>query len=115
MRRDAAECQIEDLGEGRFAVCGALDFGTAARILEASKPLFSEHSRIEVDFAGVTRSDSAGLALLIEWVNWAKFYVREISYENVPQQMRSIAQISEVEWMLSAGSRWTPDSPPGSA
>jgi phospholipid transport system transporter-binding protein len=110
VRSECEECQFEDLGEGRFAVRGELGFGTVARILEASKPLFSEHSRIEVDFAGVTRSDSAGLSLLIEWVNWAKFYVREISYENVPQQMRAIAAISEVEWMLSAGSRWTPEA-----
>ena len=110
MRRECEECQLEDLGEGRFALWGEIGFGSVARILEASKALFSEHSRIEVDFAGVTRSDSAGLALLIEWVNWAKFYVREISYENIPQQVRAIAEISEVDWMLSAGSRWTPDT-----
>lgn len=107
MRRDADEYQFEELGDGKFALHGVLGFGTVGRVLEESKGLFEGHSIIEVDFEGVTRSDSAGLALLIEWVNWAKHYVREISFKNVPQQVRSIAEISEVEWMLSAGSRWT--------
>ena len=104
---DSGECQLEPLGEGRFIVHGVLGFGTVHRVLEESKVLFSEHSVIEVDFSAVERSDSAGLALLIEWVNWAKAYVREISYKNVPEEIRSIAEISEVEWMLTAGARWT--------
>ena len=107
MKCDAGECQIETLGEGRFRIHGVLGFATVNRVLEASKELFSEHSVIEVDFSGVERSDSAGLALLIEWVNWAKHYVREISYTNVPKEIRSVAEISEVEWMLTAGARWT--------
>ena len=107
MRRDAEEHRFEDLGEGRFGLHGVLGFGTVGRVLEESKELFEQHSIIEVDFSGITHSDSAGLALLIEWVNWAKHYVREISFKNVPQGVRSIAEISEVEWMLTAGSRWT--------
>ena len=107
MRHEACECQLEDLGEGRFVVHGVLAFETVSRVLEESKDLFSEYSIIEVDFSGVTRSDSAALALLIEWVNWAKHYVREISYTNIPKEIRSVAEISEVEWMFTAGARWT--------
>jgi phospholipid transport system transporter-binding protein len=107
VRHTGGKCQLEALGEGRFAVHGVLGFETVNGVFEAGKELFGEHSIIEVDFSDVERSDSAGLALLIEWVNWAKFYVREISYKNVPKQIRSIAQISEVEWMLAAGARWT--------
>jgi phospholipid transport system transporter-binding protein len=107
VRHERCNCQLEDLGDGRFAVHGVLGFETVNRVLEASKTLFEEHATLEVDLGDVTRSDSAGLALLIEWVNWAKAYVREISYQNIPQQMRAIAEISEVEWMLKAGARWT--------
>jgi len=107
MRGEPCDCQIEDLGEGRFAVHGVLGFETVTRVLEGSKSLFSEHSIIEVDFSGVERGDSAGLALLIEWVNWAKYYVREIRYKNIPKQIAAIAEISEVQSMLTAGARWT--------
>ena len=107
MRCTGGECQLEDLGEGRFAVHGVLGFETVSGVFEAGKELFGDHSIIEVDFSDVERSDSAALALLIEWVNWAKYYVREISYKNLPKQVSAIAEISEVGWMLTAGARWT--------
>jgi phospholipid transport system transporter-binding protein len=107
VRHTGGKCQLEDLGEGRFAVHGVLGFETVSGVFAAGKELFGDHAIIEVDFSDVERSDSAGLALLIEWVNWAKHYVREISYKNVPDQIRTIAQISEIEWILTAGARWT--------
>ena len=101
--------QIEfvDLGDGHFAVRGDLTFRTAGIALEESKELFADHSILEVDLGGVNRADSAGLALLLEWVNWAKNYVREIRFRNVPDEILSMAQISEVDDMLSKGERWT--------
>lgn len=99
--------RFEDLGGGRFALHGALNFFTVTEALETSKELFADHARIEVDLADVPEGDSAGLALLLEWVNWAKNYVREIRYLNVPSQIVAIAQISEVDDMLTKGERWT--------
>jgi phospholipid transport system transporter-binding protein len=102
-----ADFKFSDLGGGSFALSGVLGFETATAIFEMSKQYFEPHSIIQVDFSGVDRGDSAGLAVLLEWVNWAKFYVREIHYHHVPKQILAIAQISEVDSMLSAGARWT--------
>ena len=99
--------RFEDLGDGRFALHGEMTFRTATDALEASKDLFADHARIELDMIGVTDGDSAGLAILLEWVNWAKNYVREIRYINVPSEIIAIAQISEVDDMLTKGERWT--------
>ena len=99
--------EFNDLGGGRFALKGKVNFETVSEILADSKDLFAEYSVIKVDLSGVTASDSAGLALLLEWINWAKHYVREIRYFNVPEQIRAIAEISEVDDMLHAGERWT--------
>ncbi len=99
--------EFEDRGNGRFAVLGDLSFQTAAMVLEESKSLFDEYASIELDLAGVKRADSAGLALLLEWVNWARNHVREIRFQNIPRQLVSIAQISEVEEMLYMAERWT--------
>lgn len=101
------EVEFVDLGGGHFAIRGDLTFTTATAALEESKELFADHAIIDVDLSDVRRSDSAGLALLLEWVNWAKNYVREIRFRNIPQQVLSIAQISEVDDMLYKGERWT--------
>lgn len=98
---------FEPLGRGRFALRGELGFKTARDALEQSKVLFADLTIIELDLAGVTRADSAGLALLLEWVNWARNSVREITFRNIPAQILAIAEISEVEDMLHRAERWT--------
>ena len=99
--------ELIDEGGGRFTVTGELSFASAATVFERSRKLFDDHDRIEVDLSAVKYGDSAGLALLLEWVNWARYYVREIRYIGIPKQILAIARISEVEDMLSAGERWT--------
>jgi phospholipid transport system transporter-binding protein len=103
----AGQVEFVDRGDGRFAVRGDLTFKTAGIALEESKELFADHSILEIDLSGVKKADSAGLALLLEWVNWAKNYVREIRFRGVPDEILSMAQISEVDDMLSKGERWT--------
>lgn len=102
----AGRVRFEDHGQGRFAVFGELSFATAVAALEQGRALFGDHSVLELDLAGVSRADSAGLALLLEWVTWARNTAREISYRNLPQQVLCIAQISEVEDMLYRAERW---------
>jgi phospholipid transport system transporter-binding protein len=70
--------EFADLGDGRFSVSGELGFATAVEALNTSRRLFESCTRIDLDLAGVTRADSAGLALLLEWVNWARRTAREI-------------------------------------
>lgn len=98
--------EFTNLGDGRFAVSGNLEIETAKDAYEESMIKFNPFSELEIDLSGVTRADSAGLALMLEWVHWAKNTAREIRFKNVPEQILSIARISEVESILSAGERW---------
>jgi phospholipid transport system transporter-binding protein len=97
---------LEDLGDGHFALAGAVTFDTAEQILRASEQPFEEHTRLEIDLSGVTLSDSAGLALLLEWVTWANHTVREIRYSGMPERVMAIAKTTEVDDLLTRGERW---------
>ncbi len=101
-----ADFELTDLGEGRFALAGILSFNTAERILQASEEPFEEHTRLEVDLSGVVKADSAGLALLLEWITWANHTVREIRFTDIPQRIIAIAETTEVEALLRRGERW---------
>ena len=102
----SATWEFRDLGEGRFAVDGEMTFTTAAAILRESIDYFEDHTMIEVDLGGVTRTDSAGLSLLLEWITWANHTVREIHFRNIPEKIINIAQTSDVEELLTVGERW---------
>ena len=97
---------LEDLGGGRFSLSGRMAFDTAGQILHESEGPFQEHTRIEVDLTGVDETDSAGLALLLEWITWANHTVREIRFTEVPEKIKAIAKTTEVEHLLKRGERW---------
>lgn len=101
-----SEYELKDNGDGRFALSGEMSFETAERILHDSEQPFSQHTRLEIDLSGVTKSDSAGLALLLEWVTWANHTVREIRYVDMPERVLAIAKTTEVDNLLTRGERW---------
>lgn len=98
---------LEDNGDGRFALSGELTFETAEEILRASETPFEEHTQLEIDLSQVVDADSAGLALLLEWVTWANHSVREIRFTGIPEKIQAIAQTTEVEALLARGERWS--------
>jgi len=91
---------VEALGEGRFAVRGPLRFQTVSAVWRESVPLFRDVPRLALDFSAVTEVDSAGLALLIEWMREARRQGAEIHFLNMPTQMQTNARVSGLEGLL---------------
>lgn len=102
-----SEFTFEILGDGKFAISGEMTFGTVERMLRASEKLFDDHTQIEIDLTEIVDSDSAGLALLLEWVTWANHSVREIHFKEIPEKILAIARTTEVEPLLTRGERWS--------
>ena len=91
---------IEAAGPGKLRASGELGFETAAEALRAGLRLMARGPRWTVDLSGVTAGDSAGLALLIEWLSAARAQGADLSFESVPAQMLAIARISGLEGLL---------------
>lgn len=110
-----SEFELKVREDGCFALSGEMTFDTVDRLLRESEKLFEEHSRIELDLGGVTETDSAGLALMLEWITWANHTVREIRFINTPAKIDAIAKTTEVDHLLKRGERWAGfiDAPPG--
>jgi phospholipid transport system transporter-binding protein len=88
-------------GEGRFELSGEVGFDDAARLLAEGDAGFGNLQEAEVDLAGISRADSAGLALLLEWSVSAAAAGRSLRYRNVPPAIASLAAISDVAELLS--------------
>jgi len=91
---------IERAGPGQLVARGELGFATAAEALGAGLKLF-DGADFTIDLAGVTDSDSAGLAVLIEWLAQANARHVNLHYLNVPKQILAIAHISDVDELLT--------------
>ncbi len=101
-RSPAAGVSVIESAPGRYGVRGALTFATARRALDAGLAALAaaRGASIEMDCGEVGASDSAGLAVLIEWLGWARRNGRELRFSNVPEAICAIARICEIEGLL---------------
>jgi phospholipid transport system transporter-binding protein len=92
-------------GDGRYRADGALTFATARRAHQLGAQLLTAAggAALEIDCAGVTASDSAGLAVLIDWLGTAKHAGRSLRYSHLPAGMSALAGISDVKELLAHG------------
>ena len=97
---------ISEPAAGRIVITGELTFATArdARQLGVLVLESSRADRLIIDCSGVTRADSAGLAVLLDWLAWGRRKSRVVSLENLPASLVAIAKISEVDGLLRAAS-----------
>ena len=94
------EFVIERVAPDRLRATGELDFLTATDALRAGIDQIGRDGEQVVDLSGVTAGDSAGVAVLVEWISIAAAAGMGLRYENVPPQMLAIARISDLEDLL---------------
>ncbi|HEY9199063.1 MAG TPA: STAS domain-containing protein [Gammaproteobacteria bacterium] len=89
--------------DGRLILEGELSFATVTRLNGAALELLGEADAIRIDLQGIDRSDSAGLALLVDWMRTAHRLGKPIQFLNIPQQMLAIARVSSLDQVLPLG------------
>jgi phospholipid transport system transporter-binding protein len=97
------EASFEVLEGDRARVVGSLHFTTVSALLTAGVEAINGAGAAVIDLSDVVASDSAGLALLIEWLSIAKAAGRSLRFENIPTQLQQLARLSEVEELLAPG------------
>lgn len=99
--------------DGVLAVAGDLTFETVPDVYAESRAWFERAGgRITVDLAEVQRADSAGLALLIEWLRRAQARRVPIAFVDVPEQLQSLARVHGVGRALGPGNDNAAGAPP---
>ena len=91
---------LQEHGDGRFSLGGQVSFHTAETILRESARLFAAHDRIRIDLSAVERTDSAGLALLLEWISQASQSGKQIAFDEIPEKIHAIAETAEIDELL---------------
>lgn len=80
---------------------GALNFASVPAALAQTRALVQKGGGpVEIDLSGVTRVDSAGVALLLELTRQARAGQRELRLRGAPQQLRRLADFFGVAPLL---------------
>ena len=95
--------KLQPCDDGSLSLSGCISHQTVPDLLKQSKKLFDDNSRAEIiiDLKQVSRSDSSGVALLIEWMRQASKGSKTIRFLNIPEQMLEIAKVSGVDKILA--------------
>ncbi|MEY4767637.1 MAG: hypothetical protein RL637_276, partial [Pseudomonadota bacterium] len=78
--------------QGIFELSGDLTFAT----IDRKTPALCDFNRIQgqiiIDLTAIIETDSAGLALLIEWLKQADTLQRQIEFRQLPPQLIALAE-----------------------
>ena len=79
---------------------GDLDFDSVAALWNATESLFTADPPARIDLHGVRRANSAGVALLVAWLDRVQRKRRTVMFVNVPAQMRAIIEVADLDTVL---------------
>jgi phospholipid transport system transporter-binding protein len=95
---------LQAAAPGRLAARGPLTFATARRAREQGiAAIAAAAGPLQIDCSAVRPGDSAGLAVLLDWLAAAKRSGCSLRYLNLPQDLMALARISDVEGLLERG------------
>ena len=95
-----SQARIETAANGRVEIHGELNFASVALLWNTSRQCLHEGDALDIDLSHVERSDSAGLALLVECLRDARQSGKTIRFFNIPAQMLAIARVSGLDEVL---------------
>jgi phospholipid transport system transporter-binding protein len=92
------------ISEGVYQLTAPLRFATVPVLRERGLSLIeAAPATLTVDLSGVPSADSAGLALLIDWLAAARAARKTLHYSQPPEALLALARLSEVEPLLQNG------------
>ena len=95
--------RFESEGNHVYRIIGELNMTTVPQLMQdMSGVLKADVDTKTIDLAEVSRSDSAGLALLLEWIAQSNHNNTSITFKNLPEQMQAIIKVSGLETLISS-------------
>lgn len=84
-----------------WKVEGDLNYATSASLYEKARAAMAAQLPASVDLAAVERVDSAGVALMLDWIRAARARQQSLAFHNVPPHMQRIADLCGVAHLFT--------------
>ena len=92
--------KLTQTGPSSWLFEGELTFATVAGMLAAG-PKVDPTKPVVVDLSGLTRGDSAGLSLLVEWSAAAQARGGILRYTGLPKNFARLAHVAGLDFLNS--------------
>ena len=112
--RPRSSVTLSQRGAGVWHLAGVLDMSSVPTLRDAADTLV-DTPEVLVDLCEVTRMDSAGLALLVDWQGQARGCRTALRFRNLPAGIAAIAEVYGLGAVLPAEVFGTREPLPASA
>ena len=85
--------ELKSAGEGRLTLSGSLDFQSVPGIYLQLAPYLKQGCSLSVNLKRIGHFNSAGLALLLQWLEDARTEGVELSFLNLPKAHSELADL----------------------
>lgn len=85
----------------KFLVSGELDCANVMSVYKKSLPQLENCRALEFDFSQLKSSNSAGLALIIEWIKFARQRNKSIQFNHLSTDLMSIAKAAGIDRLIA--------------
>jgi phospholipid transport system transporter-binding protein len=100
MAAGAGSFELDAATPGTLGVSGTLNFDTAASAWEAIRSRLASHRTTQLDLAGVSYIDSAGLSCVVAVLAESSRAGHPLRLVRVPAGMHALARVSEVDHLI---------------
>ncbi|MHB8622711.1 MAG: STAS domain-containing protein [Sulfuricaulis sp.] len=84
--------------DGGFEIAGTVTFQTVPQFLKyTDKWLHDGTGAVTIDMHDIALADSAGLALMVEWLQLARAANRDMAFTNIPEQVRELIRVNGLQ------------------
>ena len=93
------EAFLDQSGTG-FSLRGRLTRENVAELWPRGTEAIAGSSFVDLDLEQVSMCDTAGVAMLVDWLRIARSNDRELRFHGAPDQMLAIARVSDLAQLL---------------
>ena len=87
--------------DGTYEMHGRLTFVSVPGLLSAARQWRQQQAGdVVIDMKAVSHADSAGLALMVEWLGLAQQQQRRLVFVNIPAQLATLIRLSGLEQLI---------------
>ncbi|GMR19703.1 MAG: hypothetical protein BMS9Abin36_0298 [Gammaproteobacteria bacterium] len=88
---------------GSYGIEGMMTFSTVPELLAKTDAWLCDHDgAVTINLQQVRHVDSAGLALLLEWMRLAREAGRSLQFENIPEQLTKLINVSNLQSLFQS-------------
>lgn len=94
--------QLQRISDDKIRLSGDLTRDSVNQLLDQAQNCFQSPA-MTIDCADISQTDSAGVALLVEWSRQAKARHCKLTFIDMPAQMQSLIFVSHLDKYFDLG------------